>query len=84
MRTTVPTSRANMAILGIALTGYVIAGLPGILQGTLREPFFFLGIFLILVVVLLPGGLAGVTRRVTAREAAPRAFRSSTLNEEAR
>ena len=44
-----------------------IAGLPGILRVPLSEPLFILGTLFILVVLFLPGGLAGVARRVTTR-----------------
>ncbi|MER3386301.1 MAG: branched-chain amino acid ABC transporter permease [Microcella pacifica] len=44
-----------------------IADLPDVLRIPLSEPLFILGTLFILVVVLLPGGLAGLARRATAR-----------------
>ena len=45
-----------------------IAGLPRILQVPLSEPLFLLGTLFILVVLFLPGGLAGVATRLRGRE----------------
>lgn len=49
-----------------------IAGLPRILQIPLSEPLFILGTLFILVVLFLPGGLAGAAARLRSREAARR------------
>ena len=49
-----------------------IAGLPRILQIPLSEPLFILGTLFILVVLFLPGGLAGAAARLRNREAARR------------
>ncbi len=49
-----------------------IAGLPRILQIPLSEPMFILGTLFILVVMFLPGGLAGAAARLRSREAARR------------
>ena len=49
-----------------------IAGLPRILQIPLSEPMFILGTLFILVVLFLPGGLAGAAARLRSREAARR------------
>ena len=49
-----------------------IAGLPRILQVPLSEPLFLLGTLFILVVLFLPGGLAGVATRLRGRETARR------------
>lgn len=44
----------------------VIAGLPPILRIPLSEPLFILGTLFILVVLFLPGGIAGAVRRIGA------------------
>ena len=44
-----------------------IQDLPAFLRIPLSEPLFILGTLFILVVIFLPGGLAGIARRVTAR-----------------
>lgn len=49
-----------------------IDGLPRILQIPLSEPMFILGTLFILVVLFLPGGLAGAAARLRSREAARR------------
>ncbi len=41
-----------------------IAGLPAILRIPLSEPLFILGTLFILVVLFLPGGIAGAVRRL--------------------
>lgn len=47
-----------------ALAGsHFIAGLPDVLRIPLSQPLFILGTLFILVVLFLPGGLAGLTRR---------------------
>jgi branched-chain amino acid transport system permease protein len=45
----------------------IIQDLPAILRIPLSEPLFILGTLFILVVIFLPGGLAGVARRATVR-----------------
>ena len=40
-----------------------VAGLPKALRTPLEQPLFLLGIVFILIVVFLPGGLAGIVRR---------------------
>jgi ABC-type branched-subunit amino acid transport system permease subunit len=42
-----------------------IAGLPDFLRIPLSEPLFILGTLFILVVLFLPGGIAGLAKRVT-------------------
>lgn len=61
-----------------------IAGLPDALRIPLSEPLFILGTLFILVVLLLPGGLAGVARRLTTRAAARSGRPLSILDEEVR
>ncbi|HET6672914.1 MAG TPA: branched-chain amino acid ABC transporter permease, partial [Agromyces sp.] len=41
-----------------------IAGLPAVLRVPLSEPLFILGTLFILVVLFLPGGIAGIPQRV--------------------
>jgi branched-chain amino acid transport system permease protein len=41
----------------------VIQGLPGVLRTPLSQPLFLLGTAFILIVVFLPGGLAGLVAR---------------------
>lgn len=61
-----------------------IADLPDLLRIPLSEPLFILGTLFILVVVLLPGGLAGIARRLTSRATTTRPTTTSSLDEEAR
>ena len=61
-----------------------IADLPDVLRIPLSEPLFILGTLFILVVVLLPGGLAGIARRATARLARQRPDSASSPLKEAR
>lgn len=58
-----------------------IADLPDVLRIPLSEPLFILGTLFILVVVLLPGGLAGLARRATARLAQRRSEPERPLEE---
>nr|BFF18498.1 hypothetical protein GCM10025730_20190 [Promicromonospora thailandica] len=44
-----------------------VAGLPAVLRIPLSEPMFLLGTCFILVVIFLPGGLAGAAERLAAR-----------------
>ncbi|HSP59609.1 MAG TPA: branched-chain amino acid ABC transporter permease [Ornithinimicrobium sp.] len=46
--------------------------LPAVLRIPLSEPLFILGTLFVLVVLFLPGGLAGTVARVAARRADPR------------
>lgn len=46
--------------------------LPAVLRIPLSEPLFILGTLFVLVVLFLPGGLAGTVTRVVARRPAPR------------
>ena len=49
-----------------------IAGLPAVLRVPLSEPLFILGTLFILVVLFLPGGIAGIPQRIRiGSEAAP-------------
>ena len=57
-----------------------IQSLPGILRVPLSEPLFILGTLFILVVLFLPGGLAGIARRATSRKAS-RADERTALEE---
>jgi branched-chain amino acid transport system permease protein len=43
----------------------VIAGLPAVLRVPLSEPLFILGTLFILVVLFLPGGIAGIPQRIS-------------------
>ncbi len=61
----------------------VIQDLPEFLRIPLSEPLFILGTLFILVVVLLPGGLAGVARRALARADSARTRAGRSLDEEA-
>jgi branched-chain amino acid transport system permease protein len=56
--------------------GAWVEGLPAVLRIPLSEPLFILGTLFVLVVLFLPGGLAGTVARVTARRDA-RSSRSS-------
>ena len=58
-----------------------IADLPDVLRIPLSEPLFILGTLFILVVLLLPGGLAGLARRATARLARRRTEPERSLEE---
>lgn len=60
-----------------------IQDLPEFLRIPLSEPLFILGTLFILVVVLLPGGLAGVARRVVARVDSASTKAGRSLDEEA-
>lgn len=60
-----------------------IDGLPAVLRIPLSEPLFILGTLFILVVLFLPGGLAGLARRVTAPRQASRNAERDTLEEAA-
>ena len=42
----------------------VVSGLPDILRIPLSQPLFILGTLFILVVLFLPGGIAGVASRI--------------------
>ncbi|MGO4689328.1 branched-chain amino acid ABC transporter permease [Glaciibacter sp. 2TAF33] len=51
----------------------LIAGLPDVLRIPLSQPLFILGTLFILVVMFLPGGIAGVARTGRTKTRAPRA-----------
>ncbi|HEU4806953.1 MAG TPA: branched-chain amino acid ABC transporter permease, partial [Homoserinimonas sp.] len=55
----------------------VIEGLPAVLRIPLSEPLFILGTLFILVVLFLPGGLAGLARRVGNPSASTRSERDA-------
>ena len=57
-----------------------IEGLPAVLRIPLSEPLFILGTLFILVVLFLPGGLAGLARRV-ANPNTPKRGERDTLEE---
>ena len=49
--------------LGAIGSSSTIQGLPGVLRTPLSQPLFLLGTIFILIVVFLPGGLAGIANR---------------------
>lgn len=53
--------------LGVLAGSAFIAGLPPVLRIPLSEPLFILGLLFVLVVIFVPGGLAGGVRRARAR-----------------
>nr|WP_141881142.1 branched-chain amino acid ABC transporter permease [Homoserinimonas aerilata] len=58
-----------------------IQGLPEVLRIPLSEPLFILGTLFILVVLFLPGGLAGLARRATAPRRQSRTAERDVLEE---
>jgi branched-chain amino acid transport system permease protein len=54
----------DQRLTALAGSGF-IADLPAVLRIPLSEPLFILGTLFILVVLFLPGGFAGIARRVT-------------------
>jgi branched-chain amino acid transport system permease protein len=55
--------------LGSLAASHAVAALPPPLRVPLSQPLFLLGLLFILLVVFLPGGIAGVVRRVLDRGA---------------
>src|SRR5690606_29685827 len=53
--------------LGVLAGSAFIAGLPPVLRIPLSEPLFILGLLFVLVVIFVPGGLAGGVPRARAR-----------------
>jgi branched-chain amino acid transport system permease protein len=56
----------------------LIAGLPDVLRIPLSQPLFILGTLFILVVMFLPGGIAGISRTGRTVKRAPRAESKET------
>lgn len=57
--------------LGAVAGSDFVAGLPGVMRVPLSEPMFLLGTCFVLVVLFLPGGIAGFGARISARAATP-------------
>ncbi|MEG3615695.1 branched-chain amino acid ABC transporter permease [Isoptericola haloaureus] len=53
--------------LGALASSEAIAGLPSVLRVPLSEPLFILGTLFVLVVLFLPGGIAGAAQRLAHR-----------------
>ncbi|GAA4731998.1 branched-chain amino acid ABC transporter permease [Isoptericola chiayiensis] len=53
--------------LGALAASEAIAGLPSVLRVPLSEPLFILGTLFVLVVLFLPGGIAGAAQRLAHR-----------------
>ena len=64
--------------LGTLASSAAVADLPAVLRVPLSEPLFLLGTLFILVVMFLPGGIAGAASRLAARR------RPGEVREEAR
>lgn len=56
--------------LAVFASSDVVESLPAVLRVPASEPMFILGVLFVLVVLFLPGGLAGIGRTVTARRRA--------------
>ena len=50
--------------LQVLAYGFLIASLPAVLRIPLSEPIFILGSIFVLIVMFLPGGIAGIAQRV--------------------
>lgn len=59
----------------------LVDGLPAVLRVPLSEPLFTLGVLFILVVLFLPGGLAGIAQRVRRGRARAAAAQRARLEE---
>nr|WP_127126099.1 branched-chain amino acid ABC transporter permease [Georgenia sp. SYP-B2076] len=68
--------------LSVFASSDLVAGLPAVLRVPLSQPLFILGTLFILVVLFMPGGIAGAAHRLGARPA-PRARRGGDVGRRA-